>query len=79
MASSVAGMSGLHEFTGSYALNALEAAELAEFEVHLAICEVCQIEVAEFRETSAELSLLSLATPPSNLRENLFGAIAELP
>src|SRR3712207_6946171 len=42
----------------AYALVSLEAAELAEFEAHLATCESCQQEVAEFCETVADLSLL---------------------
>ena len=68
-------MTDIHESAGSYALNALDGDELAEFEAHLATCEVCQSEVTELCETAAELSLLSLATPPPGLRDNVLAAI----
>ena len=72
-------MSDIHESTGSYALNALDSAELVEFEAHLADCPVCRSEVVEFCETAAELSLLSLATPPPVLRDNILAAIQNTP
>ena len=68
-------MSEIHESAGSYALNALDPVELVEFEAHLATCPTCQSEVAEFCETAAELSLLSLATPPPTLRDNILSEI----
>ena len=68
-------MTDIHVSAGSYALNALDGAELAEFEAHLATCDACQAEVAELCETAAELSLLSLATPPPDLRDNVLAAI----
>jgi Anti-sigma-K factor rskA/Putative zinc-finger len=68
-------VSEMHELAGAYALNALDAAELAEFENHLATCPVCQDDVTAFCETAAELSLLSLATPPPELRDNIMDAI----
>ena len=72
-------MSEIHELAGSYALNALDTADLTEFEAHLATCPTCQAEVAEFCETAAELSLLSLATPPPALRDNILAAIQNTP
>jgi anti-sigma factor RsiW len=72
-------MSDIHESAGSYALNALDSAELIEFEAHLATFPACQSEVAEFCETAAELSLLSLATPPPALRDNILTAIQNTP
>ena len=74
MASSVSGMSAVHKSTGSYSLNALEAAERAEFEAHLATCEPCRDEVARFRETAAELSVLSVAEPPPGLSGDILDA-----
>ena len=68
-------MTDTHESTGSYALNALDAAELVEFEAHLAACPACRDEVAELVETAAELSLLSLATPPPTLRPRVLTAV----
>ena len=72
-------MSDIHESAGSYALNALDSAELVEFETHLATCPVCQSEVAELCEAAAELSLLSLATPPPALRDKVLAAIQDTP
>jgi anti-sigma factor RsiW len=72
-------MSEMHELAGSYALNALDTTELAEFEAHLATCPTCQADVSEFCETAAELSLLSLATPPPELRDNILAAIQNTP
>ena len=69
----------MHEDAAAYALSSLDAAEMAEFEAHLATCEFCQQEVAEFSRTAAELSLLTRATPPPRLRSNLLAVIRELP
>ena len=72
-------MSDLHEAAGSYALNALDPAELDEFEAHLATCEICQDDVAELCEVAAELSLLVLADPPASMRDNIMTAIQNTP
>ena len=72
-------MSELHELAGSYALNALDTTELAEFEAHLASCPTCQADVTEFCETAADLSLLSLASPPPELRDKILDAIQNTP
>ena len=72
-------MSEMHEDAVAYALTALDAAELAEFEAHLGTCERCQQEVAEFCETAAELTFLNQATPPPTLRANVIAAIRTLP
>jgi anti-sigma factor RsiW len=66
----------MHEDAAAYALTALDAAELAEFEAHLATCEFCQREVAEFRNTAAKLSLL---TPSPRLRQNVLAGIQQVP
>jgi len=68
-------MTDLHSSTGTYAVNALDRAELAEFDAHLATCAACQDEVAELSAAAAELSLLTLATPPPPLRSNILAAI----
>ncbi len=52
-------MSEIHSAVGAYVVHALEGPELDEFETHLAGCPACQREVVEFRETVAELSLMS--------------------
>ena len=65
---------GVHDSAG-YALNALDAAELAAFEEHLPGCESCQREVAEFAETTAQLALLSEEAPAVELRASVLSAI----
>jgi anti-sigma factor RsiW len=72
-------MSELHETTGSYVLNALDPAEVREFETHLASCETCPDEVALFGEIVAELSLLQPATPPDTLGTSILEAISTTP
>jgi len=69
----------IHESTGSYAVDALDAAELDEFEAHLAACPICRAEVAELCEVAAELSVLNLATPPTRLRDSVLTAIRRTP
>src|SRR3712207_6647519 len=68
----------MHADAAAYALVSLDAAELAEFEAHLASCEFCQQEVAEFCETVADLSLLTEATPPRRLRAKVLAATQDL-
>src|SRR5664279_593373 len=69
-------MSEIHGAVGAYAMNALDGAELEEFETHLADCAMCQREVIEFRETASEMSLLSRTAPPPALKESVMAAIA---
>lgn len=65
-----------HPDLGGYVLGALEPAERADFEEHLAGCERCQAEVAELRGLP---ELLEQATPPvevpPSLRERTFAAV----
>jgi hypothetical protein len=72
-------VSEIHDNAVGYALTALDAAERAEFESHLDGCELCQREVAEFRETAADLSFLTQTAPPPTLRANVLAAIWTLP
>lgn len=72
-------MSEIHGATGSYVINALDPAELDEFEAHLAVCPTCSQEVVEFCETAAELSLLAVTTgPPPELRGSILAAIGDV-
>ena len=65
-----------HPDLGGYVLGALEPAERADFEEHLAGCERCQAEVAELRGLP---ELLEQAAPPTevppSLRERTFAAV----
>lgn len=72
-------MSEIHGGVGAYVVNALDPAELDEFEAHLAVCPTCSREVVEFCETAAELSLLAtVAAPPPSLRASVLSAISEV-
>lgn len=69
-------MSEFHALSGSYAINALDDIERAQFERHLSDCEECQAEVNEFRETAVLLSADASTTPPAELRDRLLAEIA---
>jgi anti-sigma factor RsiW len=72
-------VTAIHETAGSYALDALENSELAEFEAHLASCLVCSHEVATFYEVAAELTVLTEAPPPPALRDTVLRAVRTTP
>ncbi len=72
-------MTAIHELTGSYALDALDPAELAEFETHAANCPSCRYEVGQFREIAAELTVLMEAVPPPKLRDDVLSAVRNTP
>ena len=57
----------VHALTGAYVCDALDAAERAAFEEHLAQCEACAEEVAEFSETAAVLAMAAAEAPPARL------------
>ncbi|MDQ8705335.1 anti-sigma factor [Streptomyces sp. LHD-70] len=65
----------LHTATGAYVLHALEPAERAAFERHLAVCEACQQEVRELSETAARLGLAVAAAPPAALKDEVLRRI----
>jgi hypothetical protein len=71
-------MSEIHGAVGAYVANALDGAELAEFQAHLDGCATCQREVVEFRETVTELSLLSRTQPPPALKDSVMSAIGSV-
>lgn len=59
--------SRIQDLLGVYAADAVDSAEAAEVETHLATCESCEAEVAEHRET-----LAMLAPAGSQLRPQSF-------
>ena len=72
-------MSEIHGAVGSYVIDALDPAELDEFEAHLAVCPTCSREVVEFCDTAAELSLLAtVSAPPPALRGSVLSAISQV-
>jgi anti-sigma factor RsiW len=64
----------LHTLTGAYALHALDVAERARFEDHLAQCAACRKEVAELQQTAARLGVAVDARPPEQLRAQVLAA-----
>lgn len=65
----------LHLLVAAYAFDALDEAELAGFETHLAGCEACRVELVGFRETAALLAAGVAETPPASLRTSVLGAV----
>jgi anti-sigma-K factor RskA len=63
-----------HTLAGPYALDALDDAEQARFERHLARCEACAQEVRGLRETAARLGSAAAALPPRRLRAQVLAA-----
>jgi anti-sigma-K factor RskA len=64
----------MHVLTGSYALDALDARERAEFERHLQHCPSCQAEVRGLRETAARLAIARAAQPPARMEQRVLAA-----
>jgi anti-sigma-K factor RskA len=64
----------LHTLTGAYAAHALDEAELAAFEEHLAQCEPCAVEVAEFQATLARFGAAEAVVPPPELKARVLAA-----
>lgn len=65
-----------HGLTGAYSLHALDGDERAAFEQHMADCEPCAQEVAEFTATAARLALASTAHARPVMREQVLNRIA---
>lgn len=68
----------LHHLSGAYAVDALDDAERASFEQHLAVCADCRAEVGELSATAHSLSSLAEATPPPSLRASVLAGIARV-
>ena len=68
----------LHHLSGAYAVDALDDAERASFEQHLAGCADCRAEVAELSATAGSLASLTETTPPPSLRDSVLSGIAQV-
>lgn len=68
----------LHTLAGAYALDALEPDERASFEEHLALCEECRQDVAEFAATAGRLALAVGVTPGPALKQDVLRKIADV-
>jgi anti-sigma-K factor RskA len=62
-----------HDLVGAYATDALDPAERAEAEAHLASCADCRDELSAYREVLAALSTRAV-TPPAVLEEAVVAA-----
>ncbi len=71
-------MSDIHALSGAYAFDALDPAERAGFETHLAACAACRAEVASFQETSALIAETTAEAPPASLRAGVLAGIREV-
>ena len=63
-----------HVLTGSYALDALGAAEREAFERHLHHCASCDTEVRGLRETAARLAMARALRPPPGMEARVLAA-----
>ena len=63
----------IHELTAAYALDALDEAEVREYEDHLARCPRCRDELASLGEAAAALAYAADApAPPPALRTRIL-------
>ena len=63
----------IHELTAAYALDALDDAEVREYEDHLARCPRCREELASLGEAAAALAYAADApAPPPALRTRIL-------
>jgi anti-sigma-K factor RskA len=65
-------MSDIHALSGAYAVDALDDAERAEFERHLAECPTCRSEVDSLREAAALLAETTATEPSRELRDRIL-------
>jgi len=70
------GHPALHTLAGAYVLDALDDADRARFERHVARCDSCLQEVRGLRETTALLGSAVAERPPERLRAQVLAAAA---
>lgn len=70
--------SDIHALSGAYAVDALDDAERADFEQHLAGCEACREEVADLQAAAAEIAATVEQPPPPALRASVLAAISDV-
>ncbi|HJQ04831.1 MAG TPA: anti-sigma factor [Nocardioides sp.] len=70
--------SDIHALSGAYAVDALDDAERAEFEQHLATCEACRQEVADLQAAAVEIAATTEQIPPPSLRASVLAGIADV-
>ncbi|WP_159945292.1 MULTISPECIES: anti-sigma factor domain-containing protein [unclassified Nocardiopsis] len=65
---------GVHGLTAGYAVNALDPEEAEAAERHLAECEDCRRDLADFRETAVRLAEAETREPRPEVWEGIRGA-----
>jgi anti-sigma factor RsiW len=68
----------VHDLAGAYVMDAVDPADRARFERHLARCVTCAQETAELREATARLAAAAAAEPPAALIEETLTAAAQM-
>ncbi len=66
----------IHHLGAAYALDALDARERAAFEAHYHDCEICRNDVAQFRETLADVAAANPIGPPDSVKERVMAEVA---
>ena len=66
----------IHHLAAAYALDALDETERASFEAHYAECDVCRVDVSEFRATLAVLASAQAMPPSPQLKERVLADVA---
>jgi anti-sigma-K factor RskA len=67
--------SDFHHLAGAYALDALDAEERAAFEAHYPTCDICRVEILEYRETAAALAAAAASAPPAAMKGRVMAEI----
>jgi anti-sigma-K factor RskA len=62
----------IHSLVGAYAVDAVDDAERARFEEHLATCAECRAEVESLRGAAAHLAASADTAPPASLKASLL-------
>ena len=62
----------IHSLVGAYAVDAVDDAERARFEDHLATCAGCRAEVESLRGAAAHLAASTDTAPPASLKASLL-------
>ncbi|MFE2728790.1 anti-sigma factor domain-containing protein [Kitasatospora sp. NPDC059327] len=65
-----------HTLSGAHALHALDAAESAAFEEHLAGCPACAQEAVDFAETLARVAASDEVRLPAGMEDRAMAAVA---
>jgi anti-sigma-K factor RskA len=66
----------VHHLAAAYALDAVDEHERALFEAHYRSCDICRVDVVEFRETLALLSAADTSMPPPSVKDHVMAEIA---